>query len=179
GGANAQSRILLSRNATPIDRFLTFYYGHLCFHINNMLIILSVQLFIVTRLTLSVVVFLGTLNPQLTICKYLSTGQPLNGRGGCYNLHPVYNWVHHCIISILLVFMIAFLPLLLLGHENRSSVALAVRLRVSASSLCCSPQCLKYSPIKFTHSILNNLTFGGTRYIATGVTGHGFATSQI
>ena len=144
--------------------------------------------------------FLGTLNPQLTICKYLSTGQPLNGRGGCYNLHPVYNWVHHCIISIFLVFMIAFLPLLLLGHEvrdraspnfylslvltafswqNRSSVALAVRLRVSASSLCRSPQCLKYSPIKFTHSILNNLTFGGTRYIATGVTGHGFATLQI
>ena len=32
----------------PIDRFLTFYYGHPCFHINNMLIILSVQLFIVT-----------------------------------------------------------------------------------------------------------------------------------
>ena len=32
----------------PIDRFLTFYYGHPGFHINNMLIILSVQLFIVT-----------------------------------------------------------------------------------------------------------------------------------
>ena len=64
-------------------------------------------------------VFLGTLNPQLTICKYLSTEQPLNRRGGCYDLHPVYNWVHHCIISILLVFMIAFLPLLFLGHEVR------------------------------------------------------------
>ena len=32
----------------PIDRFLMFYYGHPCFYINNMLIILSVQLFIVT-----------------------------------------------------------------------------------------------------------------------------------
>ena len=32
----------------PTDRFLTFYYGHPCFHVNNMLIILSVQLFIVT-----------------------------------------------------------------------------------------------------------------------------------
>lgn len=32
----------------PIDRFLTFYYGHPGFHINNMLIILSVQVFIVT-----------------------------------------------------------------------------------------------------------------------------------
>ena len=32
----------------PIDRFLTFYYGHPGFHIHNMLVILSVQIFIVT-----------------------------------------------------------------------------------------------------------------------------------
>jgi 1,3-beta-glucan synthase len=32
----------------PIDRFLTFYYAHPGFHINNMLIALSVQIFIVT-----------------------------------------------------------------------------------------------------------------------------------
>ena len=31
----------------PIDRFLTFYYGHPGFHINNMLIILAIQCFIV------------------------------------------------------------------------------------------------------------------------------------
>ena len=40
----------------PIDRFLTFYYGHPGFHINNMLVILSVQVFIVTR-TCSVLPF--------------------------------------------------------------------------------------------------------------------------
>ena len=33
----------------PIDRFLTFYYGHPGFQINNILVILSVQVFIVTR----------------------------------------------------------------------------------------------------------------------------------
>jgi 1,3-beta-glucan synthase len=32
----------------PIDRFLTFYYAHPGFHINNMLVILSVQVFILT-----------------------------------------------------------------------------------------------------------------------------------
>ena len=31
----------------PIDRFLTFYYGHPGFHINNILVIKSVQIFIV------------------------------------------------------------------------------------------------------------------------------------
>lgn len=34
----------------PIDRFLTFYYGHPGFQINNMLVILSVQLFILTSM---------------------------------------------------------------------------------------------------------------------------------
>jgi 1,3-beta-glucan synthase component len=32
----------------PIERFLTFYYGHPGFHINNILVILSVQVFTVT-----------------------------------------------------------------------------------------------------------------------------------
>lgn len=34
----------------PIDRFLTFYYGHPGFQINNMLVILSVQVFVVTSM---------------------------------------------------------------------------------------------------------------------------------
>jgi hypothetical protein len=33
----------------PMDRFLTFYYGHPGFHINNILVILAVQIFLVTR----------------------------------------------------------------------------------------------------------------------------------
>ncbi len=32
----------------PIDRFLTFYYGHSGFHINNILVIYSIQVFMVT-----------------------------------------------------------------------------------------------------------------------------------
>jgi hypothetical protein len=34
----------------PIDRFLTFYYGHPGFQINNMLVILSVQVFVITSM---------------------------------------------------------------------------------------------------------------------------------
>jgi len=33
----------------PVDRFLTFYYGHPGFHINNIMVILSVQVFLVSR----------------------------------------------------------------------------------------------------------------------------------
>jgi 1,3-beta-glucan synthase len=33
----------------PLDRFLTFYYGHPGFHINNILVIYSIQWFMFTR----------------------------------------------------------------------------------------------------------------------------------
>jgi 1,3-beta-glucan synthase len=62
------------------------------------------------------VVFLGTLNSEIAICQYNSEGEYIPGQApGCYNLFPVFQWIRHCIISILLVFGIAFLPLFLQG----------------------------------------------------------------
>ena len=61
------------------------------------------------------VVFLGTLNKELTICKYNSKGQFIANQAGCYNLQPIFDWIKRCIYSIFLVFMIAFLPLFLQG----------------------------------------------------------------
>ena len=62
-------------------------------------------------------VFLGSLNNQVSICKYTSSGQFIAGQSGCYNLINVFNWIEHCIISIFLVFMISFLPLFLQGSS--------------------------------------------------------------
>ncbi|KAF8878094.1 1,3-beta-glucan synthase [Infundibulicybe gibba] len=152
----------------PIDRFLTFYYGHPGFQINNMLVILSVQIFIVTM------VFLGTLNSQLTVCKYTDAGQFLGGQAGCYNLVPVFDWIIRCIISIFLVFMISFLPLFLQELVERGTWKAIFRLAKQFGSL--SPVFEVFATQIYTHSILSNLTFGGARYIATG---RGFATSRI
>ncbi|KAJ7594205.1 1,3-beta-glucan synthase [Mycena floridula] len=152
----------------PIDRFLTFYYGHPGFHINNMLVILSVQVFIVTM------VFLGTLNSALTICKYTDAGQFIGGQAGCYNLVPVFDWINRCIISIFLVFLIAFLPLFLQELVERGTWKAIFRLAKQFGSL--SPVFEIFSTQIQTHSILSNLTFGGARYIATG---RGFATSRM
>lgn len=62
-------------------------------------------------------VFLGTLTSELDICQYTKTGQFI-GRTGCYNLVPAFQWIDHSIISIFLVFMIAFLPLFLQGSSD-------------------------------------------------------------
>lgn len=61
------------------------------------------------------VIFLGTLNKMLAICEVDSRGDPIGGQGGCYNLVPAFEWIKRCIISIFLVFFIAFLPLFLQG----------------------------------------------------------------
>jgi 1,3-beta-glucan synthase len=152
----------------PIDRFLTFYYGHPGFQINNMLIILSVQIFILT------LVFLGTLNSQLTICRYTPEGQFIGGQAGCYNLEPTFDWIKRCIISIFLVFTIAFLPLFLQELVERGTWKALFRLAKQFGSL--SPVFEIFSTQIYSHSILSNLTFGGARYIATG---RGFATARI
>lgn len=65
-----------------------------------------------------VVLFLGTMNKQLTVCKYNSQGQILGGQTGCYNLVPVFDWVKRCVVSIFSAFFIAFLPLFLQGVLN-------------------------------------------------------------
>ena len=62
------------------------------------------------------VLYIGTLNKQLAICKVDSRGDVLAGQPGCYNLIPVFDWVHRCVVSIFLVFFIAFLPLFLQGE---------------------------------------------------------------
>ncbi|KAI0767675.1 1,3-beta-glucan synthase [Fomes fomentarius] len=151
----------------PVDRFLTFYYGHPGFHINNMLVIMSVQVFILTM------VFLGTLNDQLRICEYSKSGQLLTPPP-CYNLAPAFQWIDHCIISIFLVFMIAFLPLFLQELVERGTGKALIRLAKHFGSL--SPAFEVFSTQISSHSIITNLTFGGARYIATG---RGFATTRI
>ncbi|KAG8850376.1 1,3-beta-D-glucan synthase [Tulasnella sp. 330] len=152
----------------PIDRFFNFYYGHPGFHINNILVILSVQIFMVTLL------FLGTLNKQLTVCKYNSAGDYTGGQPGCYNLVPVFDWIRGCIFSIFLVFFIAFLPLFLQELTERGAGSALTRLGKHFLSL--SPVFEVFSTQIYTNSILTNLTFGGARYIATG---RGFATTRL
>ena len=185
----------------PVDRFLTFYYGHPGFHINNILVIYSIQVFMVTRRHIQlvlrsvtnpfIVVFIGILNKQLAICKVDSQGNVIGGQGGCYNLIPVFDWVRRCIISIFLVFIVAFLPLFLQGRSQIADTYLFISnppielvergtgmalVRLGKHFLSLSPIFEVFSTQIYSQAILSNLTFGGARYIATG---RGFATTRI
>ncbi|KAG8746114.1 1,3-beta-D-glucan synthase [Ceratobasidium sp. 428] len=89
---------------------------------------------------------------------------------GCYNLFPVFNWIKRCIISIFLVFAIAFLQEL---TERGAGRAL---LRLGKHFLSFSPIFEVFSTQIQSNLIITNMSFGGARYIATG---RGFATLRI
>ena len=96
------------------------------------------------------------------------------GQGECYYLNPIVYWVQRTVISILLVFMIAFLPLFLQELSERGAVFALVRLMKQFVSM--SPLFEIFTTQIYSHSLITNLTFGGARYIATG---RGFATTRL
>ncbi|RMX83803.1 hypothetical protein D0868_15594, partial [Hortaea werneckii] len=80
----------------PLDRFLSFYYAHPGFHINNLFIMLSVQCFMWCLLNV------GALRHETITCHYnhnVPITDPLYPTG-CANIVPIMDWVQRCIVSI-------------------------------------------------------------------------------
>lgn len=154
----------------PIDRFLSFYYAHAGFHINNLFIILSVQLFML------VLVSLGSLNHEIIKCDYnpdvpfTDLHQPI----GCYNIVPVLNWVTRFVLSVFICFFISFSPLVI--EELIEKGFTKAFLRMFYHFLSMSPLFEVFVCQIYAKSLIDNITFGGAKYVATG---RGFATSRI
>ncbi|KAF3047491.1 1,3-beta-D-glucan synthase [Didymella heteroderae] len=154
----------------PLDRFLSFYYAHPGFHINNMFIMLSVQCF------MFVLLHLGALNHETILCQF-NKDTPITDPqwpNGCANLVPVFDWVARCIMSIFIVFFIAFVPLVVQELTERGFWRAATRLAKHFSSG--SPFFEVFVTQIYANSLQTNLSFGGARYIGTG---RGFATARI
>lgn len=154
----------------PIDRFLSFFYAHPGFHVNNLFIILSVQLFML------VMINLGALKNQVVLCDY-DREVPITDLllpRGCRNLQPILDWVDRCILSIFIVFFIAFVPLCVQELTERGFWRAATRLGKHFCSF--SPFFEVFVCQIYANSLLQDLAFGGARYIGTG---RGFATARI
>lgn len=154
----------------PIDRFLSFYYAHPGFHMNNLFIILSVQMFMITLINF------GALRHQTIMCDYnpdVPITDPLKPTG-CAHLRPILSWVQRSSLSIFIVFFISFVPLVVQELTERGFLRAATRLIkhfVSLSFVFEVFVCQIYA-----HSLHQNMSFGGARYIGTG---RGFATARI
>lgn len=154
----------------PLDRFLSFYYGHPGFHINNLFIQLSLQTFIL------VMANLNSLAHESIICLY-NRNTPITDISyplGCYNLSPVVDWIRRYTLSIFIVFFISFIPLIVQELIERGVWRACQRLIRHFISL--SPMFEVFTAQIYSSSLFTDLTVGGARYISTG---RGFATSRI
>jgi 1,3-beta-glucan synthase len=154
----------------PLDRFLSFYYAHPGFHLNNMFIILSVQLF------MFVLIQIGALRHEVVVCDY-NKDKPITDQLtpiGCRNIEPILDWVTRCILSIFVVLFISFVPLVVQELTERGFWRAATRLMKHFGSL--SPLFEVFVCQIYANSLLQDMAFGGARYIGTG---RGFATARI
>ncbi|KAF2702635.1 glycosyltransferase family 48 protein [Pleomassaria siparia CBS 279.74] len=154
----------------PLDRFLSFFYAHPGFHINNVFIMLSVQCF------MFVLINLGALKHETIICRY-DKDIPITDPqwpNGCANLVPVFDWVTRCIVSIFIVLFVAFIPLAVQELTERGFWRAATRLGKHFSSA--SPFFEVFVCQIYSNALHTDMTFGGARYIGTG---RGFATARI
>lgn len=154
----------------PLDRFLSFYYAHPGFHLNNMFIMLSVQLFMIC------IVNLGALRNQVISCDY-NPDVPQTDHyipSGCNQIAPIMDWVYRCILSIFIVFFMSFIPLTVQELTERGFWRAATRLAKQVGSL--SPFFEVFVCQIYANSVAQDLSFGGARYIGTG---RGFATARI
>ncbi|WBW74872.1 cell wall and secondary septum 1,6 branched 1,3-beta-glucan synthase catalytic subunit Bgs4 [Schizosaccharomyces osmophilus] len=156
----------------PLDRFLSFYFAHPGFHLNNMFIMLSVQLFMVVLLNL------GAFYHVVTVC-YYDKSQKLSYDTtfvpqGCYQLAPVLSWLKRCVISIFIVFWISFIPLTV--HELIERGAWRALKRFTKHICSFSPLFEVFTCQVNCQAVVADLSFGGARYIGTG---RGFATVRL
>lgn len=153
----------------PIDRFLSFYYAHAGFHLNNLFIYLSALLFMV------VLIQLGSLKSETILCDY-NPDHPITDLQhplGCYNLQPVLNWVSRFVLSVVICFFISFLPLLFQELIEKGFIRAMLRLIYHFVSLL--PFFEVFVCQIYAKSLQENISIGGAKYIATG---RGFATSR-
>ncbi|PKS10859.1 hypothetical protein jhhlp_002616 [Lomentospora prolificans] len=154
----------------PLDRFLSFYYAHAGFHINNMFIMLSVQMFMLTLLNL------GALRHETIPCNY-NRDVPITDAllpTGCANTDALTDWVYRCVFSIFFVAFLAFIPLVVQEMTERGFWRAATRLAKQLFSFSLFFEV--FVTQIYANSVQQDLSFGGARYIGTG---RGFATARI
>lgn len=154
----------------PLDRFLSFYYAHAGFHVNNMFIMLSVQSFMLTLMSI------GALRHETIRCDY-NPQKPITDAlypTKCSNTDELMGWIYRCIISIFFVFFISFVPLIVQELTERGVWRAALRFIKQFCSL--SPFFEVFVCQIYANSVQQDLAFGGARYIGTG---RGFATARI
>lgn len=156
-------------SSLPLDRFLSFYYAHPGFHLNNVFIMMSIMLFTIFAAALA------AYSRQVKFCDY-NPNRPITDPlvpSGCKNLHPVVRWVETKIWSIFVMNAVAFVPLFVQELTERGVFKAIKRISKHIASL--SPLFEVFVNQTYASSLVGDITYGGAEYLSTG---RGFATTR-
>lgn len=152
----------------PLDRMLTLFYAHPGFHVNNMMIMFSIQVFMV------VLACVGVLTSTQNFCDpEVINGELPSPTAACLSFNGILGWIDRTIMSVFIVLFITFLPLIMQVLSEQGFVRTASRLGKQLAS--CAPMFEIFTTQIYSNAILTNMSFGGARYIGTG---RGFATTR-
>ncbi|AET37842.1 uncharacterized protein Ecym_2089 [Eremothecium cymbalariae DBVPG len=144
----------------PLDRFLSFYYAHPGYYLNNASIILSITLFMALILNIAVLV------DSSEICDDTSNPNTRPPQPSCANIMPVIRWLRRSVLSIFVVSTASFFPMFI---EDISEKSLLTGVRRILKHLVTGAPMFEIFVCKiFSGSIINDLYAGGARYISTG-----------
>lgn len=153
-----------------VDKFLSFYYAHAGFHVNNVFIMYSVNLFMV------VLMCLGALKYETIMCFRNENAVKIDPLlpYGCYNLMPVLDWVNRFVLSMFICLSISFLPLLVQELTEKGLRKTIKRIGLHFFSL--APLFEVVVCKVYAMAFIDNIHFGGAQYVPTG---RGIATNRI
>ena len=152
-----------------VDRFLSFYYAHAGFHVNNVFIMYSVNMFMI------VLTCLGALKYETIMCSrenHAAIIDPLVPFG-CYNLMPVLDWVNRFVLSMFICLSISFLPLVVQEFTEKGLRKTTKRIGLHFLSL--APLFEVVVCKVYAKAFIDNIHFGGAQYVPTG---RGIATTR-
>ncbi|OWB72341.1 hypothetical protein B5S31_g2048 [[Candida] boidinii] len=145
----------------PIDRFLSFYFAHPGFHLNNIFIVLSIKVFLLFAINLA------ALSNSSVICEYDKNDPNKNNDikipNGCVDIMVVINWVQVFIISILVSFSISFIPLF--AHEFLDRGFIKCISRIFSHLISLSPAFEIFMCRIYSYSLTRDLAVGGAKYL--------------
>ncbi|KAJ3120625.1 1,3-beta-D-glucan synthase [Nowakowskiella sp. JEL0407] len=162
----------------PFDRLLTVFYAHTGFHINNIFVMFSMQIFLIFLLTVAgLFIKLPSCDPKTGLPVESKTEsdntETLTTTETCTDFDGIIEWTKKQVFVIVAVLFVSFLPLfvqLLTEHGILVSVKRLVKQVFSFS-----PFFDVFTTQIYNYTLLYNITFGRAGYVATG---RGFATSR-
>lgn len=154
----------------PFDRFISFFYAHPGFHLNNVFIMMSLEMLMITLL------WITSLAAVSTTCEY-DRRKPFTLQhtpDGCTNVMPLIDWIRRCVLSIFLVFFLSLCPLFC--QELSEKGILDSLLRISRHFASLSMVFEIFASRVYARSFWEDMSLGGAKYVATG---RGMATSRV